>query len=394
LNYTIRTGIAALLAISLTGCPGDDSTTRTELRVATFNIAMGLRTAGELQQNLLAGDDENLQKVAAIIQLVRPDILLLNEFDYQPGADSARLFVENYLGVSQFGGEPIEYPWTHSGPFNTGEPSGLDLDMNGANNDPVDSWGFGFFPGQFGMALLSAYPLDIKAMRSFRKFLWQDMPDAQLPVDPGTGEPWYPPATASQLRLSSKDHWDIPVLVDDTTLHLLAFHPSPPVFDGPEDRNGLRNHDEIRLFADYVSPQRSNYIVDDAGARGGLPADAAFVIAGDMNADPDDGDSSGQPILQLLDHSGINADCLPASNGAVEATQIQGRINVQQRGDPRLDTSDFNDDNVGNLRLDYVLPSAGITVVDCGVFWPATGQPGADWAVVSDHRLVWADIRL
>jgi len=30
-------------------------------------------------------------------------------------------------------------------------------------------------------------------------------------------------------------------------IHILASHPTPPVFDGVEDRNGRRNHDEIRL---------------------------------------------------------------------------------------------------------------------------------------------------
>jgi len=388
----MRNCLAMLIAVCTLACSGPESAGGQGLRIATFNVAMGLNSAGELQQKLLSGDDENLRKVAAIIQHVRPDILLLNEFDYWENMDSVALFNQNYLNLGQFGGEPIDYPFSHSGPVNTGDPSGLDLDLNGASDEPADSWGFGFFPGQYAMALLSAHPLDIAAMRQFRLFLWADMPDAQMPYHPETGTPWYPEDTASQLRLSSKDHWDIPVALNGRILHVLAFHPTPPVFDGPEDRNGLRNHDEIRLFADYISPEHSDYIADDAGKSGGLVAGTAFVILGDMNADPLDGDSSGQPIRQLLDHAAINASCSPASEGAKEATQVQGRINQQHRGDPALDTSDFNDNSVGNLRLDYVLPSAAIQVSRCAVFWPPSGEQGADWVEVSDHRLVWADL--
>lgn len=59
------------------------------------------------------------------------------------------------------------------------------------------------------------------------------------------------------LRLSSKSHWDVPIdipLGDGVTqrVHMLLHHPTPPAFDGQEGRNLRRNHDEIRLFADYV----------------------------------------------------------------------------------------------------------------------------------------------
>lgn len=61
------------------------------------------------------------------------------------------------------------------------------------------------------------------------------------------------PSGLAVLRLSSKSHWDLPDYVGDRVVHVLAAHPTPPVFDGPEDRNGLRNADEIRFWADYVA---------------------------------------------------------------------------------------------------------------------------------------------
>ena len=94
------------------------------------------------------------------------------------------------------------------------------------------------------------------------------------------------------FRLSSKSHWDVPVEVGGRTVHVLASHPTPPTFDGAEDRNGRRNHDEIRFWADYVRPGAgSGYIYDDAGGTGGLKPGSSFVILGDQNADPLDGDS-------------------------------------------------------------------------------------------------------
>ena len=67
---------------------------------------------------------------------------------------------------------------------------------------------------------------------------------------------------------------------------------------------------------------------------------------------------------------------------------------ASHRGDPAADTADFNDTYTGNLRLDYLLPSANLDVRDCGVFWPAHGLLDFDPGEVSDHRLVWLDITL
>jgi hypothetical protein len=364
--------------------------TNDSIRFATFNIAMGLEAEGELYERLVSGDDERLKKVAAVIQAVRPDVLLLNEFD-RFELDAGVIFITNYLEVSQFGNEPISYSHTLDGAVNTGEASGLDLNGNGVPGEPQDAWGFGRFKGQYGMLVLSRFPLTLE--RSFRHFLWKDMPGALVPVNPD-GTAWYAEGVYPKLRLSSKSHWDIKVDIGGQPVHFLASHPTPPVFDGPEDHNGARNHDEIRLWADYVEPARSAYIYDDTGLTGGLPGNARFVIAGDLNADPVDGDSTNDAILQLLNHPKVDASCAPASEGAVESTKTQGGKNEEHRGNPATDTGQFNAEHVGNMRLDYVLPSATLTVTGCGVYWPAEGEPGSDLVDASDHRLVWVDIEM
>ena len=50
------------------------------IRVATFNISCSRPTAGGLLAALQA-EEAALRRCAAILQRVRPDILLLNEFD-------------------------------------------------------------------------------------------------------------------------------------------------------------------------------------------------------------------------------------------------------------------------------------------------------------------------
>jgi endonuclease/exonuclease/phosphatase family metal-dependent hydrolase len=359
------------------------------IRFATFNIAMGLETQTELYKRLHSGEDEALKKVAAIIQQVRPDVLLLNEFDRYE-LDSTALFIRNYLDTPQFGNQAISYAHAVSGAVNTGVDSGIDLTGNDELGEPGDAWGYGKFPGQYGMAVLSRFPINIE--RSFRLFKWSDMPDALVPMNPD-GSDWYPQETFEKLRLSSKNHWDIKVAIDDGPLHFLVSHPTPPVFDGDEDRNGKRNHDEIRLWADYVDPLKSNYLYDDRGGTGGLGENARFVIAGDLNADPVDGDSSNRAINQLLQHPLINPDCIPISEGAEQASLKQAGKNLQHQGNPASDTGDFNDRYTGNMRIDYVLPSATLKVLACGVFWPLEGQPGSELIDVSDHRLVWLDIQ-
>jgi endonuclease/exonuclease/phosphatase family metal-dependent hydrolase len=368
-------------------------------RIATYNASLNRRTEAELRRELATPDSAQPRTVAEIIQRVRPDILLLQEFDYDAAGTSLAAFRANYLGRSQNGQLPIEFAHSFIAESNTGVPSGFDLDNNERIEGGEDALGFGEFPGQYAMVLLSQFPIDAKGARTFRKFLWRDMPRALLPDDPQTRQPadWYTGPELAVLPLSSKNHWDVPIRIGRLTLHVLASHPTPPAFDGDEDRNGRRNHDEIRFWNDYLSAGAGSYIRDDRGRRGGL-AGGAFVIMGDLNSDPVDGASIHGAITALLSHARVNSSFTPASAGAAEAGAKQGGINATHRGDPRFDTADFSDRVAGNLRVDYVLPSKGLKVCGGGVFWPESSDANAAlvWgdrpAPSSDHRLVWLDI--
>ena len=366
------------------------------LRVATFNVALARDAPGALTAALTAGDDVQAAAVAAVLQAVRPDIVLINEFDFDPAGAGLAAFQGGYLTVPQNGGQPLDLPYAFLAPVNTGVPSGLDLDANGAMDGPGDALGFGWFPGQYGMLVLSRYPIDVAASRTFQSLLWRDMPGARLPDHPerpGEGD-YYSADALDVLPLSSKSHWDVIVQLPGGPLHLLASHPTPPVFDGPEDRNGRRNADEVRFWSHYLTDGAWPDLRDDAGVIGTLAPDAAFVILGDLNLDSVDGDGDRQTMLDLLGHDRVR-DTRPRSAGAVAAAQA-GTASATHLGDPALDTADFNEEGgPGNLRVDYVLPSADLSVVDSGVFWPAPGDTMAGIAeLASDHRLVWVDIRL
>jgi hypothetical protein len=352
------------------------------VRIATFNASLNRGTEGDLRRELATPDSAQARKVAEIIQRVRPDILLLQEFDFDAGGEALAAFQSNYLARPQNGAEPIHYAHTFFTESNTGQPSGFDLNNDGDTGGGQDALGYGEFPGQYAMVLLSRFPIDSHA-RTFRKFLWLDMPDARLPAG------WYSPEELAVLPLSSKNHWDVPVRVGRITLHLLVSHPTPPAFDGPEDRNGLRNHDEVKFWSDYLG--KGAYMTDDAGRRGGFRG-RHFVIMGDQNSDPVDGDSHHEAINALLEHPRIDSSFTPASEGAAQAGAAQGGINRVHRGDARFDTADFSDRVAGNLRVDYLLPSRGIRVCGGGVFWPRDDQPFAGLVDASDHRLVWIDV--
>lgn len=390
--------LAACTRVNLHGRPEPPSPMPepAPLRIATYNVSLYDEDAGGLVRRLEL-DNAQARQVAAVLQRVRPDIVLLNEFDYDEAGRAADLFQHRYLEQPQpGGGEALRYPYRYLAPVNTGVQSGLDLDNSGSvggagRERGNDAWGYGLHPGQYGMLLLSRHPIDAAGARTFQLLKWSAMPGARRPVDPATGRPWHPDAVWAQLRLSSKSHWDVPVDTPLGVVHVLASHPTPPTFDGPENRNGLRNHDEIRLWREYLSPGDRPWLCDDAGARGGLAGDARFAILGDLNNDPVDGAGEHEAIVELLEHPRVLRMATPRSDGAEAAALADGGENLKHRGAHAHDTGRFGP-KVGNLRLDYVLPSTGFRPVGSGVFWPKPGDADAAIAEASDHHLVWVDL--
>lgn len=388
--------ISMLIALLYSAMLYAQSDQPTELTFATFNVSMeaenyvprGTKGISEqvLVKELSSGKNSQIHNIAKIIKSVRPDVILLNEFDYIKDPESGvRKFISAYLADSSDGYKPLNYPYYYYSTVNTGQPTPYDLDNNGKFEQfGSDAWGFGAYPGQYGMVLLSRYPIDISKVRTFQNFKWKDMPGG-LKTTKTDGTDWYAQDAWNKFPLSSKSHWDIPVKAGNKTVHILASHPTPPTFDGPEDRNGKRNHDEIRFWRDYISDHLSSYIYDDRGGKGGLTPNSSFVILGDQNASPDEGDAISGGIKSLLSHPKINTDFTPASKGG--ATHSPNNTFAK------------NHTAMWRMRADYVLPSRlGFKVIDSGVFWPEKGEPLAELVEKressSDHRLVWVRVRL
>ena len=371
--------------------------TSNSFKVATYNISHYRATAGALITDLATVNATQSQNIARVIQRNNADVLLLNEFDYDAKGEALKRFQENYLEVGQSGEAPVYYPYAFIAPSNTGIASGFDLDNNGsivttpgATGYGEDALGFGAFPGQYAFVVLSKHPIDNANIRTFQKFLWKDMPGALLPDDPdiaGTGD-WYSPAELNVYRLSSKNHADVPVLVNGTPVHILASHPTPPVFDAPGaglpwkagvDHNGRRNSDEIRFWSDYVTPASSAYIYDDtetsAAPGGGLAPNSRFVLVGDQNADQNEGDSTPPAILSVINNVLFNGAFVPGGGAGPQPD----------------DTAGFS----GGVRVDYALPSIfGFDAPTGGVFWPGAGDPMSGAITASDHHLVFVSLTL
>jgi len=395
-----RSATLLFLAASLlwVGCATTSVEGQQKLRLATYNVE-DVRTS-----DLLRSDHPRVNRIIDEIIELNPDVMLLNEVQYDgpgdpwkpsdeaPGSNAMR--ISNLLAARSGGNSRYNVIML---PSNTGIASGFDLDNNGDTVTVVpeipdggpdgspgrqtpegraygnDAWGFGMFPGQYAMVLIVREGLQVDAdhIRTFQMFRWKDVPGALAPADPETGESWYSPEEWEKFRLSSKSHWDVPVMVaEGLTIHVLASHPTPPAFDGPERKNKLRNHDEIRFWSEYLAG--ADFIVDDAGHGGGLDSGSSFVIVGDLNADVDEGAAVDNPIETfLMSNPLVNAAFTPV-------------------GDRPIEGLDPDDTASWGLHVDYVLPSRNLEIVGGAVHrhdWSPEKPP-------HDHFPVWIDVSL
>lgn len=344
------------------------------LRIGFWNADLTRRGPGLLLRDVLA-DDPQVQAVTAVVSEIGADILVLASVDWDHDLVALRALERAFAAA----GAP--YPHLFAPRPNRGMATGLDLDGDGRTGGPGDAQGWGRFAGAEGMALLSRLPIEKGAAADLSGLLWRDLPGALL--GPGV----LPPGGDAVQRLSTTGHWIVPVrLSSGNALTLMFWHATPPVFDGPEDRNGRRNHDEAALWLALLEGRLT----------GVPPPDPPFVLMGDANLDPLDGQGRGDALAALLAHPALQ-DVRPSSDGAVAAAFAQGGVNRGHRGPPDQDTADWDDGpgDPGNLRVDYILPSAGLRVIGAGVHWPAPGTPSGDIAArAARHRLVWVDLAL
>ena len=300
------------------------------LKLAYWNTELEAKGPGILAQSILRKNSSAVDRVLGTIEALDADVLVLGGFDYDAGG----------LALTALN-QALAKPYPHLRPLrpNTGVPTGVDVDENGRLGEAADAQGYGLFPGQGGLAILSRLPFSDDLGADYSSFLWKDLPGADLSALTGDAK--------AVLRLSTTSHSDTVVtLRQGQDLHLLTWHGTTPAFDGPEDRNGKRNTDETRFWT---------LLLDGALP---FPAPTApFVLMGQANADPEKGD--GDPT-------------------AIRALLADSRVQSGFAGD----TVDYGG-NIGPLRVSYILPSAGLSLVDSGVGELSEG---------ARHRPVWAII--
>ena len=259
------------------------------------------------------------------------DIIVFTKFDFDAGGLALRAFAD-LIG---------DYPYQMPLRGNEGIPTGIDLDGDGRLGGRGDAQSYARFPGEGGLAVLSRFPIDEERVRSFNGLLWKDLPDTQI----STSDPGF-----EVQKLSNGGHWIVSILVPSpvqpvTQLSFLIGHAGTPVFDGPEDRNGRRNRDELRLWQQILSGDH------------GPPPEGFVVFAADTNLDPDRGDGYRDAMAEFLAGPWFQ--------------------------DPLPQTPTANWENPGPMRVSYLLPAKSLVVTDARV-WPVF--PG------HSHSLVTVDI--
>jgi len=228
------------------------------------------------------------------------------------------------------------------------------------------------------MAFYSKYPILEDEVRRFQTFLWIDLP--------GNIKPGF---VSDQQRLFDKDFWDIPIDVNGRIVHVLMCHAVVPVF---EPENDERNFDTLRFIAEYIQGQATY-----ATADGGMASHDVFALIGDLNADPDDGDSLPGAVQQVLnlarvtdnqpEGDGEDTDGMPPDNTTYNTSTNNFRRNTFKSGIANTTPGGTQ------LQLDFLLPSNNLPLGASAVFWSQLDDP--DWTLqrrASDHHFMWTDV--
>ncbi|MEM6310695.1 MAG: endonuclease/exonuclease/phosphatase family protein [Pseudomonadota bacterium] len=301
-------------------------------------------------RDIARGEDPQVGAVIEVIHAVAPDILVIGGFDWDFENRAVAAFQKELATAGH------AMPYAYAPQPNRGLPTGLDLDQDGRLNEPEDRQGFARFTGADGLALLSRFPVQTEDAIDLTPLLWSDLPGALLPY------PNQPEGLGAAMRLSTTGHWVVPVQVPDQPIVWIgSFHATPPVFDGPEDRNGRRNHDEVAIWSQLLGDLLDTKIP------------SGFLLAANSNLDPNAGDGRRRAMANLLADPRLIDPLQSSSYGLV--------------------TVDWQRDDLDPMRISYVLPDTSFKVLDAGVFWPAIDEDmAATVATASRHRLVWVDV--
>lgn len=319
---------------------------QTPVRLALWHTGLGRDGPGLLLRDIRRGEADVLAVRDALVALA-PDAVILLDIDFDRDGLALAALAQSLAD----GGHAM--PIRLAPRPNTGMATDLDLDGDGRRGTPDDAQGWGPFAGAGGIALLSRLPLVEGSLTDHSARLWRDVPDARLPMV--EGRPFPGPEVWAVQRLSTTGHWEITLTTPLGPLTLWTWHAGPPAFGGPHGRNRARNRDETAFWLHRLN-----------GVFG--PLSDRFVLVGGANLDARGGDGDRAVMAELLAHPALQdpAPRAPPPLGGEASTATA-----------------FWPDGPGALRVDYLLPSADLRVVESGLVWPPAG---------GRHALLWVDL--
>ncbi|MEP3347034.1 MAG: endonuclease/exonuclease/phosphatase family protein [Litoreibacter sp.] len=298
----------------------------------TFHTGLSRDGPALLVRDLLR--EETLEDLSLIAKLA-PDIVALQNVDFDHDQYAASLIQERLRELGH------AMPHRFTARPNTGIDSGFDLDRNQRLGEPRDMLGYAEFAGQGGMLILSRFPVRERQSKDLSAALWRDEGAQNLPAGN-----YFSNQELDVLPLHSVGAWDVQIETPDGPIHVLTTHASTPAFDGPEDRNGLRNAAQLTFWRRYIEQSKIN--------------NAPFVLLGTLNNDPTAGEGLKPALNALLGHELLQNPVRPEPT-ALWSSGL-------------------------SLQVDYILASRGFGIRAAKV------ERAFDGAGASRHFPVWVDV--
>ena len=110
------------------------------IRFATLNTSLNRPTLGALARELTSGSSSAAREVAMLVATVKPDVLLLQEVDYQADQQNLERLYRDYL-LPAYPQMENPFPYRQHFSSNTGVFTNFDLDRDLKINGPGDAAG-------------------------------------------------------------------------------------------------------------------------------------------------------------------------------------------------------------------------------------------------------------
>ena len=219
----------------------------------------------ELDSSKIKGHKKNrqIQAVKKILSRYKPDILSINEIQYDLPFIPDSNFTTRGQNLKKLSSILNLYKNTSFNPANTGLKA--KSKKNGAYflnpNNPkarllADKINFGTMPAQYSTGLISRYP--IIEEKVFTSIKWKDFnPNIELKKFKTSDGSSYP----KNIELFDKNFSDITLKVGSKNIHIIVLHTVPSYhFGNKHSPNYQRNRDQLRFLEWYLTGETDIHV--------------------------------------------------------------------------------------------------------------------------------------